>query len=100
MSVTVMETWSSIASPSRASGRLLQPLQRFLQLCLSRHCGFALFFLFFDDLFRRVGDEFFVGELGVDALDVAVGFADLLLKPRPLGGKINHALERKRGDFA
>src|ERR1700730_1339592 len=59
--------------------RVLQPLQRLEDLCLARHRRLALFFFFLDDFFRRIGDEFFVAELGVDALDVGVGLGDFLV---------------------
>src|SRR4051794_5055484 len=46
--------------------RFLQALQRFQNLFFSRHGRLALFFLFLDDLFGRVGHELLVAELGVD----------------------------------
>src|SRR4051794_18434497 len=42
--------------------RVLQPLQRFEDLLLARHGRVTLLFFLFDDLFRRVGYEFFVAE--------------------------------------
>src|ERR1700704_4582946 len=87
MSDTVMETWSSIY--------VLQPLERFENLFLSRNRRLALFLFFLDDLFRRVGDEFLVAELGVDPLDVGVGLGDFLGEPGSLRGKIDDALERE-----
>src|SRR3954469_11692141 len=70
--------------------RGLQPLQRYYDVGLSRPRGLALFFLFLDDLFLRVGDEFLVGEFCIDPLDVGVGLAEFFLEARPLRGEINH----------
>ena len=67
--------------------RVLQPLQRFENLRLPRLGGLALFLFFLDDFFRRVGDEFLVGELGVDALDVGLGLGQFLVEPRLLRRK-------------
>src|ERR1700761_3150140 len=41
-------------------GRVLQPFQRFKDLCFSCDCRLALFLFFLDDFFRRVGDELLV----------------------------------------
>src|SRR5664279_5909891 len=93
MSETVMETWSSIdRSRSRS---VLEPLQRLEYLRFARHRGVALFLFFLDDFFRRVGDEFLVAELGVDPLDVGLGFFQFLVEPRLLCRKIDHALQRQ-----
>src|SRR6478736_4895134 len=104
MSETVMDTWSNIKmnsatrSPSspRTLRRVPQSLQRLDDLGLAGHGRLALFLFFLDDLFRRIGDEFLVAELGVDALDVGVGLGDLLVEPNFFGREINHALERQR----
>ena len=49
--------------------RPLQPLQRLGNFFLAAG-GLGAFFLFLvDDFLRRIGDEFFVVELGVDASD-------------------------------
>src|SRR4029079_7547062 len=108
MSETVIETWSNIKmnsatrSPSspRTLRRVPQSLQRLDDLGLAGHGRLALFLFFLDDLFRRIGDEFLVAELGVDALDVGVGLGDLLVEPNFFGREINHALERQRCGFA
>src|SRR6478735_12472111 len=101
MSETVMDTWSNIKmnsatrSPSspRTLRRVPQSLQRLDDLGLAGHGRLALLFFFLDDLFRRVGDEFLVAELGVDALDVGVGLDDFLVEAGLFGGKVDHALE-------
>jgi hypothetical protein len=78
-----METWSSIEH-SRLGG-VFEPLQRFKNLSLPRNGSFALFFLFLDDFLRRVGDEFFVRQLGIDALDIGIGLSDFLVEAGTFG---------------
>ena len=67
--------------PVPSSG-VFQPLQRLEDFRFPRHRRLAFFLFFLDDFLRRIGDEFLVAELGVDALDVGVGFCQLLFKPR------------------
>src|SRR5882724_8557917 len=91
---------SGANAPSRNDGAsgsrsVLQPLQRFQDLFLARERGLALILFFLDDLVRRVGDEFLVGEFRVDALDIGVGLGDFLVEANLFGGQIDHALEWK-----
>src|SRR3984893_6807593 len=58
----------------------LEPLQCIEDLGLARHGRVTLFFFFLDDFFRRVGDEFLVGKLGVDPLDVGLGLRPFLVE--------------------
>src|SRR3954451_4507775 len=89
--------------PKRPRGGLdglLQSLQRLEQLGLAGQRRLALFALLLDDLLGRVGNELLVGQLGLGALDVGVGLADLLVETRALGSDVDHSLQRQRGHFA
>ena len=79
---------------------VLQPLQRLEDFLFPRHRRVALFLFLFDDVFRRIGDEFFVGKFRIDALDVGLGLGQFLVEPCFLRRKIDHALERQRRDLA
>src|SRR5215469_7352723 len=82
------------------SSRAFQALQGFGDLGFAHERFLALLFLFFDDLFRRAGDEIGIAELGVDPGDVGVALRHLLGEPRALGGKIDNTLERQCSDVA
>ena len=76
---------------NRCSDGVFQPLQRLEDFCLSRRRCLAFLFLFLDDFFGRVGDEFLVRKLGVDALDVGFGLGQFLIESRLLRLKIDYA---------
>ena len=83
-----------------ALGGVFQPLQRFEDFRLPRHRGLAFFFFFLDDFFRRIGDEFLVAELGIDALDVGVGLDQFLVEPGLFRREVDDAFQRQGRDLA
>src|SRR5450631_2086902 len=98
MSDTVMETWSSMETEPLSC--VFKSLQRLNDSGFACHGRLALFFFLLDDLFLRVGDEFLVAQLGVDALDVGIGLGQFLVEPRLLGNKIDHAFQGQGRDLA
>ena len=70
---------------------VFEPLQRLEDLGLTRRRCLAFLFLVLDDFFGRVGDEFLVRKLGVDALDVGLGLGQFLVESRLLRRKIDYA---------
>jgi len=71
-------------APKITSRRFLRPLQR-SRILLARRPPRAFFFLFFDDVFRRLATEFVVGKLGGVHRRVDVGsLLPILVEPSRL----------------
>src|SRR5262249_8912597 len=81
-------------------GRAAQPCQGLLEFFTPAFGLFALLALGLDHLFRSVAHEARIGELAVDARNIALRACQLLLQPRFLRRKVDHADQRQRRHLA
>src|SRR6185437_5311393 len=79
--------------------RAVQPLQRLDDLAAAGFGLLALFLLALDDVLGRIGDEIWIAEFLIDALDVGVRLGLFLAEPRPLGREVDDALKRQGDDL-